>query len=179
VSNEIVSGLDWCPTLLAAAGEPDVKEKLLKGHEAAGKKFKVHLDGFNQLPYLTGQQDKSPREYFFYFNDDGDLVALRYANWKVVFMEQRAPGTLRVWAEPFTTLRIPKLFDLHADPYERADVTSNTYYDWFLDHDYIIFGAQVGTGKFLETFKEFTPSQRPASFTIDQAMEKLKRSLGD
>jgi arylsulfatase len=127
VSNEIVSGHDWLPTFLAAAGEPDIKEKLLKGHEAGGKKFKVHLDGFNQLDYLTGKEEKSPRREFFYFNDDGDLVALRYENWKVVFMEQRATGTLQVWAEPFTVLRTPKLFDLHADPYERADVTSNTY----------------------------------------------------
>ena len=106
VSNEIVSGHDWLPTLLAAAGDPDIKEKLLKGHEAAGKTFKVHLDGYNQLPYLTGPEPRSARKGFFYFNDDGDLVALRYENWKVVFMEQRAPGTLRVWAEPFTPLRV-------------------------------------------------------------------------
>ncbi|HEY7426718.1 MAG TPA: arylsulfatase [Gemmataceae bacterium] len=179
VSNEMVSGLDWCPTLVAAAGDPEVKEKLLKGHEAAGKSFRVHLDGFNQLPYLTGKEPRSARKHFFYFNDDGDLVALRYENFKVVFMEQRAPGTMRVWAEPFTALRVPKMFDLRADPYERADVTSNTYYDWFIDHAFIMYGAQAGTGKFLETFKEFPPSQRAASFTIDQAMEKLKQRLGD
>jgi arylsulfatase A-like enzyme len=178
ISNEMVSGLDWCPTLLAAAGDPDVKEKLLKGHEADGKRFKVHLDGFNQLPYLTGQQERSARQHFFYFNDDGDLVALRYENFKVVFLEQRAPGTLRVWAEPFTVLRLPKFFDLRADPYERADVTSNTYYDWCLDQAPLLYGAQAGTAKFLETFKEFPPSQRAASFTIDQAMEKLKHGLG-
>jgi arylsulfatase len=179
VSNDIVSGLDWCPTLLAAAGDPDVKEKLLKGHDAADKHFKVHLDGFNQLPYLTGQQPRSARQHFFYFNDDGDLVALRYENYKVVFMEQRSPGTMMVWAEPFTPLRVPKLFDLHADPYERADITSNTYWDWYADHVFIMYGATAGTAKFLETFKEFPPSQRAASFTIDQAMEKLKKSLGD
>jgi arylsulfatase len=177
VSNDIVSGLDWCPTLLAAAGDPEVKEKLLKGHDAAGKTFKVHLDGFDQLLYLTGKEPKSARDRFFYFNDDGDLVALRYANWKIVFMEQRAPGTLRVWAEPFTALRVPKFFDLHADPYERADVTSNTYYDWLMDHAFIAYGAQAGVAKFLETFREFPPSQRAASFTIDQAMEKLKQGL--
>jgi arylsulfatase len=179
VSNEILSGLDWCPTLLAAAGDPDVKDKLLKRHEVDGKKFKVHLDGYNQLPYLTGKQPKSARTHFFYFNDDGDLVALRYENWKVVFMEQRAPGTLRVWAEPFTPLRVPKFFDLRADPYERADVTSNTYYDWCIDNAAMMYGAQAGTAKFLATFKEFPPSQRAASFTIDQAMEKLKKNLGD
>lgn len=178
VSNELVSGHDWLPTLLAAAGEPDVKEKLLKGHEAAGKTFKVHIDGFNQLAYLTGEEEKSPRRGFFYFNDDGDLVALRFENWKVVFMEQRAPGTLRVWAEPFTPLRLPKLFDLRADPYERADITSNTYYDWMISQVYLFFAAQAVTEKFLETFKDFPPRQRAPSFSIDQAMEKMKQNLG-
>jgi arylsulfatase len=179
VSNEIVSGHDWLPTFLAVVGEPDIKEKLLKGHEAAGRTFKVHLDGFNQLPYLVGQEEKSPRRGFFYFNDDGDLVGLRMENWKVVFMEQRAPGTLRVWAEPFTPLRTPKIFDLRADPYERADITSNTYYDWFLSVSAgPLLGSQAATVKFLETFKEFPPRQRAASFTIDQAMEKLKQGFG-
>jgi hypothetical protein len=130
------------------------------------------------LSYLLGQEEKSPRRGFFYFNDDGDLVGLRIENWKVVFMEQRAPGTLLVWAEPFTPLRTPKLFDLRADPYERADITSNTYYDWFLSNlAGPVLGAQAATVKFLETFKEFPPSQRPSSFTIDQAVEKMKQSL--
>ncbi|MDR3622928.1 MAG: arylsulfatase [Paludisphaera borealis] len=179
VSNEIVSGLDWLPTFLAAAGEPDVKEKLLKGHEAAGKTFKVHLDGYNQLPYLTGEQERSARKQFFYFNDDGDLVAMRHENWKVVFLEQRAPGTMRIWAEPFTSLRLPKLFDLRADPYERADVTSNTYYDWLISQPYLIFVAQEEVAKFLATFKEFPPRQKAATFTIDQMTEKLKRNLDE
>jgi arylsulfatase A-like enzyme len=178
VSNEIVSAHDWIQTFLAAVGEPDVKEKLLKGYEAAGKTFKVHLDGFNQLPYLTGQVDKSPRRGFFYFNDDGDLVAMRVENWKVVFMEQRAPGTMRVWAEPFTPLRVPKLFDLRADPYERADITSNTYYDWFISQPYLVFAANVVAAKFLDTFKEFPPRQRAASFSIDQAVDKMKQNIG-
>ena len=178
VSNEMFSGLDWLPTLLAAAGEPDIKEKLLKGHKAGDKTFKVHLDGYNQLPYLTGQEPRSARKGFFYFNDDGDLVALRYENWKVVFMEQRAPGTLRVWAEPFVALRVPKLFDLRADPYERADITSNTYYDWLIYKAPIAFAGSTVVAKFLETFKEFPPSQRAATFTIDQAMEKLRQNLG-
>ncbi len=177
VSNEIVSGHDWIQTFLAAVGEPDIKEKLLRGHDAAGKTFKVHLDGYNQLPYLLGESDKSPRRGFFYFNDDGDLVSLRVENWKVVFMEQRVPGTMRVWAEPFTPLRVPKLFDLRADPYERADITSNTYYDWFISQPYLVFAAQVVTAKFLDTFKEFPPRQRAASFSIDQAVEKMKQSL--
>ncbi len=179
VSNEIVSGHDWLPTLLAAAGEPGIKEKLLEGHEAAGKAFKVHLDGFDQLAYLTGQAEKSPRRGFFYFNDDGDLVSLRVENWKVVFMEQRATGTLRVWAEPFTALRLPKLFDLRADPYERADITSNTYYDWFISQPYLIFAAQVATAKFLDTFKDFPPRQRAPSFSVDQAVAKMKQNLGN
>jgi arylsulfatase A-like enzyme len=179
VSNEIVSGHDWFQTFLAAAGEADIKEKLLKGHEVGGKKYKVHLDGYNQLPYLLGKEEKSPRRGFFYFNDDGDIVGLRMENWKVVFMEQRAPGTLQVWAEPFTPLRLPKIFDLRADPYERADVTSNTYWEWGLSNGAgPMMGAQAATVKFLETFKEFPPSQRPASFTIDQAVEKMKQSLG-
>jgi arylsulfatase len=178
VANELVSGHDWIQTFLAAAGEPDVKEKLLKGHAAAGKTFKVHLDGFNQLPYLLGQGEKSPRRGFFYFDDDGDLVALRAENWKIVFLEQRATGTLRIWAEPFTPLRVPKLFDLRADPYERADITSNTYYDWLISQDYIIFAASNVTARFLETFKEFPPRQRAASFSIDQAVEKMKKNLG-
>jgi arylsulfatase A-like enzyme len=173
VSNEIVQHHDWLPTFLAMAGEPDVMEKLKKGHKAAGKTFKVHIDGFNLLPYLTGQEKKSPRPGFIYFDDDGDLVALRFDNWKVVFMEQRAPGTMRVWAEPFVPLRVPKLFNLRTDPFERADTTSNTYYDWFLHHGYMICAAQTIVGQFLETFKDFPPRQKAASFTIDQAMEKM------
>jgi arylsulfatase len=178
IANEMVSGLDWFPTLLAAAGDPGVKEKLKKGTTALGKRFKVHLDGYDQLPYLTGKQEKSARSAFFYFNDDGDLVCLRYENWKVVFMEQRAQGTLLVWGEPFTPLRFVKMYDLRADPYERADITSNTYYDWMMDHAFIAYGAQAGVGEFLQSFKEFPPSQRAASFTIDQAMEKLRSSIG-
>jgi arylsulfatase A-like enzyme len=178
VANEIVSAHDWLPTFLAAAGEPEITAKLLKGYGVAGKTFKVHVDGFNLLPYLTGQTEKSPRRGFFYFDDDGDLVGLRFENWKIVFMEQRAPGTLRVWAEPFTALRLPKIFDLHADPYEQADITSNTYYQWMIEQGYILFAGTTITAQFLETFKEFPPSQRAASFTIDQAMEKMKQNLG-
>ena len=173
VSNEIVQHHDWLPTFLAMAGEPDVMQKLLKGHKAAGKTFKVHIDGFNLLPYLTGQEKKSPRPGFIYFDDDGNLVALRFDNWKCVFMEQRAPGTLRIWAEPFVELRLPKLYNLRTDPYERADITSNTYYDWFIDHAYIVLAAQSIITPFLETFKEFPPRQKAASFTIDQALEKM------
>lgn len=175
VSNEIVHHHDWLPTFLAMAGEPDIVEKCKKGHEAAGKTFKVHLDGYNLLPYLTGKEEKSPRKGFIYFDDDGNLVALRYDNWKVVFMEQRVQGTLRIWAEPFTPLRLPKLFNLRTDPFERADITSNTYYDWLLDHAFILFAAQGIVTEFIETFKEFPPAQKAATFTIDQALESMTR----
>jgi arylsulfatase len=178
VSNDIVSGLDWMPTLLAAAGEPDIKEKLLTGYQAVGKTFKVHLDGFNQLPYLTSQQPHSARKEFIYFNDDGDLVNVRYENWKVVFEEQRATGTLRIWGEPFTRLRLPKVFDLRSDPYERADITSNSYYDWLIRNTGpIVFAMQPLVAQFLATFKEYPPSQRPSSFSIDQIVEKMQRGF--
>jgi arylsulfatase len=174
VSNEIVQHHDWLPTFVAAAGDPNIVEKLKKGYKAADKTFKVHIDGYNLLPYLTGKDAKSPRQGFIYFSDDGDLVAARFDNWKVVFMEQRAPGTLRVWAEPFTALRLPKLFNLRTDPYERADITSNTYYDWFIHNDYIALAAQPLIANFLATFKDFPPRQKAASFTIDQAMAKME-----
>jgi arylsulfatase A-like enzyme len=178
VSNETIGALDWLPTLMAAAGDPDITDKLLKGYQAGSKTFKVHLDGYNQLPYLTGQQERGARKEFVYFNDDGDLVALRYENWKVVFEEQRAKGTLNIWAEPFTKLRVPKLFDLRSDPYERADVTSNTYYDWLMsDGAGIFIAAPAVVGKFLATFKDYPPSQRPSSFSIDQIVEKMQKSF--
>ncbi|MGL5168484.1 MAG: arylsulfatase [Afipia sp.] len=178
VSNDTVSGLDWLPTLMAAAGDPDIKDKLLKGYQTGSKTWKVHLDGYNQLPYLTGQQPRSARKEFFYLNDDGDLVAMRYENWKIVFEEQRATGTMRIWAEPFTKLRVPKIFDLRSDPYERADITSNTFYDFFMsDGAGPFIASQAIVAPFLATFKEFPPSQRPSSFSIDQLVEKMQRSL--
>jgi arylsulfatase A-like enzyme len=178
ISNEIVGGLDWMPTLLAAVGEPGIKDKLLRGYDAGGKTFRVHLDGYNQLPHLTGQQPNGARKEFIYFNDDGDLVALRYGNWKIVFEEQRATGTLRIWAEPFTKLRVPKIFNLRSDPYERADITSNTYYDWLMsDGAGVFIAAPPVVGQFLATFKDHPPSQRPSSFSIDQIVEKMQRSF--
>ena len=174
VSNEIVAHLDWAPTFLAAAGVPDVKEQLLKGMKVGDTTFKVHLDGYNLLPYLTGQTTKSPREEFFYFNDDGGLDALRYDNWKIVFSEQRIEGTMRIWAEPFVTLRLPKIFNLRTDPYERADITSNTYYEWLVEHLYLLVPVQKIVGDFLATFKEFPPAQKSGSFSVDQVLEKLK-----
>jgi arylsulfatase len=173
ISNEMVQHQDWLPTFLAMAGEPDIVEKLKKGYKAGDATYRVHIDGYNLLPYLTGKEKRSPRQGLIYFDDDGNLVALRFDNWKVVFMEQRCEGTLRIWAEPFTTLRVPKLYNLRTDPYERADITSNTYYDWFLDHDYIALAATAIVTKFLDTFKEFPPRQKAASFTIDQALDKM------
>jgi arylsulfatase len=177
VSNEIVSHLDWLPTFLAAAGEPDVKEKLREGLEAGEKTFKVHLDGHNLLPYLTGEDEKSPRNEFFYFSDDGDLVAFRYDNWKIVFMQQREPGTLAIWGEPFVATRIPYLYNLRTDPYERAEITSNTYWDWYIDRVFLLVPAQAIVAEFLQTFVDYPPRMKAASFTIDQVQEKLEATF--
>jgi len=173
-NNQIVHHMDWLPTFLAAAGEPEIKEKLTKGGvEAIGRSYKVHLDGYNILPMLTGETDEGPRKEIFYFSDDGDLTALRYEDWKMIFMEQKATGTFRVWMEPFVPLRVPLIFNLRRDPYERASITSNTYYDWLLDRAYLLVPAQAYVGQFLETFKEFPPRQKAASFSLDQVMEAL------
>ncbi|MCL1145452.1 arylsulfatase [Shewanella marinintestina] len=174
VSNDIMHHMDWLPTFAAAAGDSKVKDKLLKGHKADGKTFKNHLDGYNFLPYLTGKDMTPPREEIFYFTDDGDLAALRFKDWKLVFMEQRVEGTLLLWANPFTVLRLPKIYNLRMDPYENADITSNTYWDWMLDRAFMLVPAQAYVGKFLETFKEYPPSQKAASFSLDQVMEKLQ-----
>jgi arylsulfatase len=173
-NNEIVHHMDWLPTFLAAAGEADVKEKLLKGHKAAGRNFKVHLDGYNILPMLTGETQESQRKEIFYFSDDGDLTALRYNDWKMIFMEQKAQGTFRVWMEPFVPLRVPLIENLRRDPYERATITSNTYYDWLLDRAFLLVPAQAYVGQFLATFKEFPPRQKAASFSLDQVMDKMQ-----
>jgi arylsulfatase len=175
VTNQIVHHMDWLPTLMAAAGEPAIKEKLLKGGvEAIGRSYKVHLDGYDVLPLLTGKAERSPREEVFYFSDDGDLTAMRWNDWKFVFAEQRVPGTLQVWAEPFVKLRVPLIFNLRRDPYERANITSNTYYDWIFDHAFLLLPAQQRVGQFLGTFKAFPPRQKPASFSIDQVMEQME-----
>lgn len=178
ISNDMIGHHDWFPTLLAMAGDAEVKEKLMKGAKVGDMNYKVHLDGDNLVPYLTGKEEKSPRKSFIYCNDDQQVTGLRYDNWKLVFMEQRARGTLLVWAEPFTTLRVPKIFNLRTDPYERADVTSNTYYDWLLDHVFLLVPAQEYVGDFLMTFKEFPQRQKAASFNLDDVMEKLKTSGG-
>jgi arylsulfatase A-like enzyme len=173
VTNDLIQHHDWLPTFLAMAGEPDIVEKCKKGHKAGDKTFKVHIDGYNMLEFLTKKGVPSPRKGLVYFDDDGNLVALRFGNWKIVFMEQRCPGTLKVWAEPFTVLRFPKLFNLRTDPYERADITSNTYYDWVVDHVPQINLGMAVVQPFLNSFKEFPPRQKAASFTLDQALAKM------
>jgi arylsulfatase A-like enzyme len=178
VLNGIVSHNDWFVTLLAAAGNPDIAAQLKTGVDLHGTTFKVHLDGHNQLDYITGAADESPRKHFFYVSDDGDLTALRFDNWKVVFLEQRATGTLQVWAEPFTELRVPKVFNLKTDPYERADITSNTYYDWLLDHAWILVPAQMYVAEMMHTLVEFPQRQTPAAFNVASVLEKLQAGIG-
>jgi arylsulfatase len=173
VSNEIISHQDWLPTLVAAAGVADVKEKLRKGYKAGKTTFKVHLDGYNFLPYLEGKEENGPRREFVYFNDDGALVALRYNQWKLVFAEQRALS-LEVWQDPFVTLRLPKLFNLRADPFERADHEGIDYERWRLDRVFLLVPAQAYVANFLQSFKDFPPRQKPASFNLDQVLQQLQ-----
>jgi len=173
VSNQIFSHTDMLPTLLAVAGEPDIVEKLKKGHKAGGKTFQVHIDGYNLLPFLKGEVKENPRKVFFYWSDDGDLMALRYEQWKVVFSEQRAHG-LDVWREPLSSLRVPKLFNLRSDPFERGDESTLFYDKWMVDRAYALVPAQQAVGMFLKTFEQFPPRQRPASFSIDQALEHAR-----
>ena len=178
ISNGIVQHHDWLPTFLAMAGDTEVVEELKNGYKAIGRTYKNHIDGFNLLPHLTGEVTESPRNIYFYFSDDGDVLGIRFDNWKLVFMEQRCKGTLQVWAEPFTRLRVPKMFNLRTDPYEFADTTSNSYWDWEIHNAYFLYVAQYGPGaKFAETFKEFPAIQKPNSFTIDDAMAKMYGSL--
>ncbi len=178
-SSEMFSGLDWFPTLLAAAGDKDVKERLLKGTDLGGKTFKVHLDGYNQLPYLTGEQPKGARKEFYYFNDDAKLVGMRWDNWKAVFCEMRKPGGFDVWQDPFTCLRVPKIFNLRMDPYERADTVSDQYNDWRTKNAYLFAQAVGKSAAFLETFVEYPPSQKPASFSVDQVEESVHQKIDE
>ena len=173
ISNAIMSGMDWLPTYLAAAGNDNVKQTLLNGTSINGRSYKVHLDGYNFLPHLTGESEDGPRHELFYFSDDGDLTALRYDDWKFIFMEQRMAGTLGVWANPFTPLRVPLIFNLRRDPYEVATITSNTYYDWLLDHVFLLVPSQKIVGDFLETFKDYPPRMKAASFSLDKVMDQL------
>jgi arylsulfatase len=172
VSNEIISHEDWVTTFLAAVGEPDIKEKLKTGHTVGNKTFKVHLDGYNFLPYLTGTEEQGPRKEFFYWNDDGQLVGLRYGQWKLVFMEQRAEG-FEVWSDPWWTLRLPKVMNLRRDPFERAQHESSYYHDWWANRAFLLVPAQAFVGNFLTSFQEFPVRQKPAAFNLDQVMQKM------
>jgi arylsulfatase len=177
VSNGIISMEDWLPTLLAAAGEPDIKNKLLNGHQAGTRNFNVHLDGYNMLPYWTGQETESPRKEMFYFTDDGNLSALRYGQWKLMFTEQRGHG-MDVWQEPYVTLRFPKLFNLRRDPFERADWESGAYETWRFERIYLLTPAVAYVGQFLGTFKKYPPRQKPGSFNLDNVLESLQTNTG-
>ena len=176
ISNAVVHHMDWLPTFAAAAGKTDIKEDLLDGYTspALNREYKIHLDGYDITEHLKNpQENESPRKEIFYFSDDGDITALRYQDWKLVFMEQKTEGTFRVWMDPFVPLRVPLIFNLRRDPYERAEITSNTYYDWLLDRAYLLVPAQAYVGSFLGTFEEYPPRQKAASFSLDQVMEKL------
>ncbi len=177
VFNDIVSHQDWLPTLLEAAGEPDINAKLHEGHKAGDKTFKVHIDGINMTAYLTGTVKESPRKFIFYMSDDGDVLAIRAGDWKMVLMEQRAKQ-LMCWFEPFVKLRVPKIFNLRQDPFERADENSNTYFDWVIDHAFLIYGMQALVAGQIEEFKKFPPRQKPASFNLDAVLRNLQDASG-
>jgi len=181
VMNGIVSGQDWFPTLLAAAGDDGVKDRLLKGWQPEGNetKFRNHLDGYNQLDYLTGKSAESARKEFYYFNDDGDLVAMRQGDWKFVYEKQEQPGQMDVWAHPFTKLRVPKMFNLRMDPYEHAEISGSGYDQWRVENAYMIGYGQMKAAAFLETFVEYPPSQRPASFSIDQIRRRVDEKIDE
>ena len=172
VLNGIVSHQDWLPTILAAAGDPEISKKLLDGHEAGDKTFKVHIDGLSMLPYLTGEVKESPRQSFFYVSDDGDILAIRMGDWKVVLAEQRAKQ-MQCWAEPFVKLRLPKMFNLRRDPFERADENSNTYWDWCFDHAFLIYQMQAVVAQQVDNFVKYPPRQKAASFNLDAVMKHL------
>ena len=175
-SNQVFAHEDMLPTLLAAAGVPDVKEKLLKGYSAGDdKNFKVHLDGYNLLPFFKGEVKESPRKEMLYWSDDGDLMALRYGNWKAVFKEQRAES-FQVWSEPMVNLRVPKIFNLRSDPFERADHDAIYYNDWLLRRVFLLVPAQGYVAQWIASFKEFPPSQKPASFNLDQVMATMEEA---
>ncbi len=177
VSNEIISQEDWLPTFVAAAGDTQIKEKLLKGYKAGGKTFKNHLDGYNMLPYFTGEVEEGPRKEMFYFTDDGSLSALRYGDWKLMFSEQRAHG-FNVWQEPLVTLRVPKLFNLRQDPFERADIEAFGYDKWRFERVFLLVPAQAYVGEFISTFKKYPPRQKPGSFNLDQVLQSLEEGAG-
>ena len=169
----IVCHQDMLPTLLAAAGDPNINQKLLDGYKVGDKTFKVHIDGVNPLPYLTGQVKESPRESFFYVSDDGGVMALRHGDWKLTFQEQRCKGTLENWAEPFTKLRLPHMYSLRRDPFERAQFNSSSYWEWIVDHAFLLYGAAVVVAAQIDDYVKYPPRQKPASFNLDTVMAEL------
>ncbi len=173
VLNGICSHIDMFPTLLAIAGDPNVTEKLLNGCKVGNKSFKVHLDGYNIVPYLTGEAKESPRKFLFYVSDDGDIMALRLGDWKLTFAEQRARGKMDIWAEPFVKLRVPHIYSLRRDPFERADFNSNIYWDFAIDHIFLLYAAQAVVGSQIAEFIKYPPRQKPASFNLDEVMAQL------
>lgn len=178
ISNEIIQHHDWLPTFLEMAGVPNIIEELKKGYKAIGRTYKNHIDGFSLVAHITGKEKESPRKMFVYISDDGDILGVRYVNWKIIFMEQRAQGTLGIWLEPFTRLRAPKIYNLRTDPYEYADITSNSYYDWYVREcgAFFISGTAV-VQAFAATFKDFPPIQKPNTFTIDDAIAKMSETV--
>jgi arylsulfatase len=177
VLNDVVSHQDWLPTLLAAAGDQDISAKLLQGHKAGDRTYKVHIDGHNLLPYLTGEAKQGPRKFFFYFSDDGDILGIRTGDWKMVLMEQRAKQMM-CWAEPFVKLRLPKMFNLRRDPFERADENSNTYWDWVISHGYLLYEMQALVAQQIGNFAKYPPRQKPASFNLDAVLAHLQDASG-
>jgi len=175
VYNDVFSHEDMLPTIMAAVGEADIKQKLLKGHRAMGRNYKVHLDGYNLLPYFKGEVDRGPRKEFFFWTDDGQLASLRYDRWKMVFMEQRAHG-FEVWQEPMVTLRLPKLFDMRGDPFERADHEASGYDMWRFDRAYLILPAVDYVAQHLATYKDYPPRQKPGTFNLNRVLETLQQN---
>jgi arylsulfatase len=177
VVNDVMAHQDWYTTLIAAAGDPNIVEKLKKGHKAGNKTYKVHIDGFNFLPYLTGKTDRGPRESFFYIADEGQVMAIRMGDWKAVFYEQRA-HRFDVWREPLVPLRAPKIFNLRRDPFERADTDANTYNEWWSDHAAQVYLSFAVAAQALETFKEFPVRQKPDSWNLDNLVKMLQGGAG-
>jgi arylsulfatase len=177
VMNGIVSHIDMFPTLLAIAGDPNVTEKLLNGYKVGDKTYKVHLDGYNMVPYLTGEVKESPRTALFYFSDDGEVMAVRNGDYKFVLAEQRLNSTW-VWQEPLVKLRLPKIFNLRRDPFERADFNSNVYWDWMMNHIFMLYEMQALVAGQIEDFTKFPPRQKPASFNLDAVLAQVASATG-
>jgi arylsulfatase len=174
--NGIVAHEDWLTTFAAVAGEPNIKEKLLKGVELNGRRYRNHLDGYDMLDYFSGKVKESPRHEFIYVNDTGQVVAMRYDAWKAVFLENRGQG-FEVWREPWQVLRLPLLFNLRRDPFERAQHSSNTYNDWYLDRVFVVVPMQQFAAKFLGTMVDYPPSQTPGSFNLEQVQKQLEAAM--